>query len=87
MSTKKTLDKTEYSFQTRQGLAIVLPHRRLDRVRPLHLGRRLHRLVLRPPVRQRHDLPVGRLHDRRILLIPHHHATCQGLLRFEIELN
>ncbi len=66
------------SIQTRQRMAFVLPHHRLDRLRPGHLGRRLHRVVVRPSVRQRHDLPVGRLHDRIILLLPHRHSACQG---------
>jgi hypothetical protein len=59
-------------------MAFLLPHHRLARLRPGHLGRRLHRAVVRPSVRQRHDLPVGRLHDRIILLLAHRHAACQG---------
>ena len=59
-------------------MAFVLPHHRLARLRPGHLGRRLHRAVVRPSVRQRHDLPVGRLHDRIILLLAHRHSACQG---------
>jgi hypothetical protein len=66
------------SIQTRQRMAFVLPHHRVDRLRPGHLGRRLHRAVVRPSVWQRHDLPVGRLHDRIILLVAHRHSACQG---------
>ena len=59
-------------------MAVILPNRRLAGLHHRHLRRRLHRPVLRAPVRQRHDLPVGRLHAHLILLVPHYHATYQG---------
>ena len=59
-------------------MAFVLSNRGLAGLRHRHLWRRLHRPLVRPPVRQRHDLPVGRLHARLLLLVGHHHATYQG---------